>query len=343
MNNETASIIKQNIGFLQEITAPYAAGAEHVQGGGGNTSVKDDSGNMLIKASGYLFSNISNENQGVVLVETKGVIEGIHNKISGVTDYETIVPMKGAFPDNGHSKPSMEYEFHALLGKYVLHTHSVYANVINCCSDADAMYQKALSGLNYLIIPYVTPGFPIAAHLVNYLKKNRKIPEIILLKNHGVIVHGATAAGVNSTYEDVQNRLQSTYAMEKLNELKAQECPEGFELPASSLYGTFDINTAQKELEGDVLFPDQTIFFKGKISQNKEDNTPLYLNIPEQKIEINGSRKFAEACVEMIQAVRYVNEQQKRLGLHPVWLSNNDVDILHGLSAEKHRIAILNK
>ena len=108
--------------------------SDYVQGGGGNTSVKLEGGLMCIKASGYCLKDIradkayavmdyealrafyyGNEPQNLEDVEKQG----------SACAKENVKQIEGL----DALRPSVEAGFHSILKTFVLHTHSVYANL----------------------------------------------------------------------------------------------------------------------------------------------------------------------------------------------------------------------
>ena len=165
-----------------------------VQAGGGNTSVKLDKDEMCIKASGYLLSEI-NENNGYVIVDNKKILEILNNqtiinekdkkirdKISSSKVQETILKKK--------LKPSIETFLHALLLKYTLHVHSISVNILT--SHVNWIDKVMQLGDSVLPIKYETPGIDLAIELKKqiqiYKRKKGRMPKVICLQNHGLIV-----------------------------------------------------------------------------------------------------------------------------------------------------------
>ena len=97
-----------------------------VQGAGGNSSVKLDNGEMLIKASGFLLSDV-NKNVGYSRVFTKQVVDIVKNREIINTNNKrqreslTTQLLKESTIDKGN-RPSIETLLHSLLLKYTLHT-----------------------------------------------------------------------------------------------------------------------------------------------------------------------------------------------------------------------------
>ena len=105
-----------------------------VQAGGGNSSAKLKNNQMLIKASGYLLSDIS-INVGYSKVYT--------NKISNIINSDAIknefnkrkkeILAKKLVEEatiNKINRPSIETLLHSTLYKYTLHTHPIVVNIV---------------------------------------------------------------------------------------------------------------------------------------------------------------------------------------------------------------------
>ncbi|SCW85540.1 Rhamnose utilisation protein RhaD, predicted bifunctional aldolase and dehydrogenase [Paenibacillus tianmuensis] len=165
-----------------------------IQAGGGNTSLKLNDGTMLIKASGYLLSDVELD-RGYVKVETQMVNEIIINKnlISLNTKKErekfAAELLKETIVES-NVRPSIETFLHSLLYKYTLHTHPISVNVLAC----QEQWEKVLKSMfgDALFVKYQTPGIELALEMKNrldiYIEKYNKLPKIIFLQNHGLIV-----------------------------------------------------------------------------------------------------------------------------------------------------------
>ena len=110
------------------------------QAGGGNSSVKLSDGTMLIKASGYLLSEIE-INAGYSIVKTSQtaeivVSEKIKNCINKKTKEKISAELlHDCIVDKTAPRPSIETYFHAILGKFVLHTHPILVNALTCLAN----------------------------------------------------------------------------------------------------------------------------------------------------------------------------------------------------------------
>jgi len=159
---------------LCNISSKYTVGFE------GNVSEKVTDNVIIIKASGTKLKNITNE------------------------DFVTV--KDGTQVNNLEKKPSMELSFHSLIYemfncRYVSHTHPVNTVSILCSDRSDDFANKRLfpdqvifNGHKSCLVEYKKPGKELAEEIKNSVKKFEKengvLPEIILLKNHGLIVWG---------------------------------------------------------------------------------------------------------------------------------------------------------
>ncbi len=322
--------ISDVISLIKRLSLPYAQGYAHVQGPGGNTSVKFD-GRMMIKASGFTFSDVAKGN-GYAVVNIADVFSD--GRITGKKAAEIVVCSN---PPN--SRPSMEFQFHAMLANYVLHTHSVYADVVLCADSSDELLKDIFSGSDFLLLPYVTPGLPIAQQLLSQLKKE-KLPSVIFLKNHGIIVHHDDLDETLGIYNHAQQQIKAKLSLPNAtDEFKRIENKQDVELliPAGDLQFLSD-----GQLTEAVLIPDQSVFFRDKTGYSKSENKPVTIDAEKRIVSISGTPKFTNAGIEMLQAVLYIRRELKRLGLQPQFLKAEDIADIHGLESEKHRISTLN-
>lgn len=182
-----------------------------VQAAGGNSSVKLDNGEMLIKASGFLLSDVNTED-GYSRVFTKAVAEIVKNKdiinSENKRQRETLTAqfLKKATIDK-QNRPSIETLLHSLLDKYTLHTHSVVVNMIVVQKNWKEILNSIFKEDKIAFVGYETPGIELAIALDKELQKFDKIPNIIILQNHGLIV---------TSDEKDQIKILTEYVLEKI-------------------------------------------------------------------------------------------------------------------------------
>ena len=219
---------------LIEISHAIGSNNAYVQGGGGNTSVKIDERKMAIKASGVQLRDM-NLDHGIAIVDFKKVNLYHQNPDSDEDKYGEAIK-QFALTDSG--RPSIETGFHALLGRYVIHSHSVFLNVLLCSAEGKDLIAQHFP--KSLWIDYHTPGKDLTAAIKHTLKnrKNNHFQGLIFLENHGVIV----------TADDHKNCINlHTESNIKIKNL--------FELD------DFDLSKEIKiDISDEYFFPDQVIY-----------------------------------------------------------------------------------
>jgi len=197
---------------LVEISKYAGERFDLVQAGGGNSSVKFDDGKMAIKASGFLLSEVT-ENSGYSMVLTKQIANIVKNqqiinaKNKKVRESLTSNLIKTATIDK-KNRPSIETLLHSLLLKYTLHTHPIVVTMIVSQKNWKKLLYKIFGNNEITLIDYKTPGIELALELYNNIKKIKKIPNIIFLQNHGLIVTSNKITDIKKLTENVLNKIE---------------------------------------------------------------------------------------------------------------------------------------
>ena len=158
---------------------------ELVLHGGGNTSVKtkiDNEEILLVKGSGWDLVSIKSE--GFAPIKMKTLLDMA--KLDKLSDTDMVSGQKNAMLDKNAPNPSVEAILHALIPyKFVDHTHADSVVTISNSVNAEKEIKKLFP--NFLIVPYVMPGF-ILAHTIYKMTKGLDWSSIdgIILHNHGI-------------------------------------------------------------------------------------------------------------------------------------------------------------
>lgn len=158
--------------------------SKFVVGTEGNVSHKNNE-NIYIKASGTRLSTMCEDD--IITCDLNG------NKICELNK----------------KQPSMEIDFHSLIYKYnpnikfIAHTHPINTLKILCSNDdiikkfaMNRMFpdQVIFNGSYSCVVPYKMPGEKLKNEIKKYLDlfidENNFFPDLILLKNHGIICCG---------------------------------------------------------------------------------------------------------------------------------------------------------
>ena len=192
-----------------------------VQAGGGNSSVKFDNGEMVIKASGFLLSDLTEES-GYSRVFTKQIADVVKNEIilnaTDKRERESLTSrlVKDATADKVN-RPSIETLLHSFLLKYTLHTHPIVVNMIVIKKNWKDMLNSIFSNDEVAFVEYKTPGIELALALDNELQKFKTIPNIIFLQNHGLIVTSNFKNAIKAKTEYVLEKIENYLKIDMSN------------------------------------------------------------------------------------------------------------------------------
>lgn len=326
--------------------------ADYVQGGGGNTSVKLNDQLMAIKASGFCLCDIEPD-KAYAVVDYAALREFYQKNTPEVfEDIEASgsAALKAAqqdIPDLSFLRPSVEAGFHSLLDTYVGHTHSVYMNLAGCCKEGSDILTDALSDAEYTaaVVPYINPGAELTFKIRDILEKDLhdrgKKPSVLLLQNHGVIVHDDLEERCLWIHEDVNIRLIKAFQLEK----DAFPKPRVVSLEDGSFIS--DTPWLQERLKTDdfpvsllllePLYPDQMVFFKdtlGKTAVINRENGIVRYYLPQ---------KTAQVLEETLCAVIFIIQTIKRRGLTLVTMGESAQRFIDGWESEKYRKTLAEK
>lgn len=119
----------------------------------------------------------------------------------------------------GNNKPSMEVDFHSWIYRnsttlWIAHTHPVNTLKI-LCSPQNILKEFAINrlfpdqvvfnGARACLVPYSTPGrdltYFIKQSIIEHTNLYGDFPDLLLLKNHGIVACGHTAEQVATITE----------------------------------------------------------------------------------------------------------------------------------------------
>ena len=354
---------KQNEKLLNEfsrVSKIAGARADYVQGGGGNTSVKLDGGLMAIKASGFCLSDIepdkayavldgaslrnfylSNEPEQFENVETAGSTKA----------KESIKTIDGLAP----LRPSVEAGFHSILKTFVIHTHSVYANLAACAANCEQICEAAFEGADYSwgMVPYVDPGanltFAIRNELARVEKQTGKTPSIIIMQNHGIIVHDDDSERCLEFHADANERIAKQFGISanSFPPVNIKATQDGFfvaDTPYLANALTSGRYTEQFLLE-QPLYPDQMVFLIGTFAMDKDTvaDGECVANSKTGSVVMRMDSKRAQVLAETLTAVVFVISHIEAAG-HPLsTMGEAAKSFIANWESEKYRKSLAGK
>lgn len=242
---------------LLALSARVGADPALVQGAGGNTSLKDD-GVLWIKASGtWLRDSLSSDI--MVPVGLSPLLAAIERDDQAAEKAQDFVVSER---NPGGLRPSIETTVHALMPRrIVVHVHCINTIALAVRGDAEAVLGERLGGLNWLFIPYVRPGLPLARAIRERIHPGT---DVLILGNHGLVVAGDTVAEAEALLAQVSGLLSSPAREAPPPDIAGlKEAAEGsiYRLPsepAAHRAASDAINC--RIAEGGSLYPDHVIF-----------------------------------------------------------------------------------
>ena len=334
--------------------------ADYVQGGGGNTSVKLENGLMAIKASGYRLSDVTSQSAYAVL-DYKSLSQFYYDHEPA--DFEN-VEAAGADCAKEHTKvidglkplrPSVEAGFHSILKTYVLHTHSVYANLAACSEACKAIATLAFEGTSYSWgwVDYVDPGtnltFAIRDEMARVEKETGKIPSVILMQNHGIIVHDDDPNVCLAIQTDSNARLANFFGLTvaAFPQVKVKELAGGLYAADTPYLKQQLLNCpySHQQLMENPLYPDQMVFLVGNYCMDQH-GIPEGQGVASTKtgeLVMNMDEGKAQTLTEILTAVFFVMEQIQLAGYPLSTMGDAAKSFIANWESKKYRRSLAEK
>lgn len=201
----------------------YSDAVDLIQAGGGNASTKyllenESTKKMMIKASGFLMSEVDDKSGFSIIDLDKilAIVDGVQKNIISIDD-ESLQNQMVNEANLSKLRPSIETYLHALLPfKHVLHLHSFAALRYTSTEDYSKRVTHQFDKPNtydhdFLCVGYEKPGMKLALELQEKLNMYKavyhKTPQIILLKNHGIIIAADDLEQVEQLYTKSEDYL----------------------------------------------------------------------------------------------------------------------------------------
>ncbi|MCK9235094.1 MAG: class II aldolase/adducin family protein [Acholeplasmataceae bacterium] len=331
---------------LIKISQYAGSRTDYIQGGGGNTSVKLNEKEMIIKASGFKLKEMD-ETKGIVHLQYQMLktfldeADQLHGEELEKANKEILQKIIIPKENQETLRPSVEAGFHAVLNKYVIHTHSVYVNLLTCAKKGEKFIHTLFreSSFSYLVIPYVDPGLTLSMiihqAIKQYKAQHQEIPEVIFLKNHGLIISTNDVESVIKLHTKVNDQIIKYFKIK--NEEKIMTLIESGE----NLYQTTSpvilenhdlLKNPLKSLNKYPLYPDQLIFLNNVLEAD-----PQKLILSDDKVKYKTNKKEAEIMNESLFAFLFIVGTLKRHKMKISVMNKTEVDFINNWEAEKYR------
>lgn len=323
--------------------------AEFVQGGGGNTSLKINENKMAIKASGYLLKDM-NENTGYVCLNYKKILEAI--ELIEIKSEDEEEKLNELIMDNRIEvkelpllRPSIEAGFHALLEKYVMHSHSVYSNIINCSLEGKKILQDILLDKEYIFVNYTSPGLGLTLSVRDKIKEHKNkfgsLPSYVFLENHGLIVSSSCYDDVVEKNKIINEKIKNHFSIhQEYPTIMVDNCLESENI---SIFEIIERIKDNLNFEW-VLFPDQVVYFKENISFEKDKQKKINIDLDNKKINYNvKTRVEAISIEETLLSYVYILDQIMKHTLTPKFINKEEQNYISNMKTEQYRKKVMEK
>jgi rhamnose utilization protein RhaD (predicted bifunctional aldolase and dehydrogenase) len=328
---------------MKHISAYAGARRDYVQGGGGNTSVKFDERWMAIKASGYTLAEIT-EDKGYVTVDyprIKRYYEAVDADIPRDYEKESLsvnLDSVALLPGMEYKRPSVEVGFHSFLQKCVIHTHSVYANILCCADEGRAVAEEifADSGIHYLFIPYIDPGFRLTLAIRDavdaYQSQHGVMPGAIFLENHGVIAGSDDMDDAIHIHETVNTLIKESFGLGEYPQPDIISSGDGYTSDTEYLRAFVRSHDARKDYFSALkLYPDQLVYITPRL------DGVIEIDASSGAVSYRTSEKEARTIEETLVSVAYVIGEIGKAGLTLRQMGERDADFIRNWESEKYR------
>lgn len=340
--------MSDSIQRLLELTKPLMNLSDQIQGPGGNTSYKNASGDMYIKASGFRFDEMSVDKgvSAVNYLNLRNYFNLVNPKDKEKDEAEMLQLVSQSILKQASGelfpKPSMETGFHAVLGNYVIHTHSVWTNLVNCRKDKSAIIQQLSETFNLVQIPFVSPGFGLSYLVTQAVKEaersGKQTPDIFLLHNHGVIAHADDHQKCQNLLRNLDAAIQSICQISEEYPDTTLKSVDSTWVPLSDY-----VNDMLKHYHCDatffnqVLFPDQTVFFNNQIGTKGSEKK---IQIENFIISYHCAERDARAIHETMTAYLFIYHTLTSFNVDIDFIGGSEIDYINNMEMEKHRKSI---
>lgn len=329
------------------LSQSVGARRDYVQGGGGNTSVKLDDRLMVVKASGFCLGDVTERTAYAVM--DYAAIRAFYRG-AGPADFEdteqagserakaSIIRVDGI----PALRPSVEAGFHSLLGRFVIHSHSVYANFACCAVEMPQVLGAALAGADFAwgALPYIDPGarlsFAIRDELARVECETGRAPSVLFLQNHGLIVHAESADACLELHGAVNARLAAHFGVAPdAFAAMDQKAYVAQRLRARPYEGAFFLETP--------LYPDQMVFFLGTLGfgSGEAQTGEIRLDLNTGRLRSAAGEAQTRVVTETLAAVLFMQEQIEKRGYTLSTMGEKAKRFIASWESERYRKSLL--
>ena len=237
----------------------------------------------------------------------------------------------------------------------MVHTHSVYANLAACSTACRPIAAQAFAGAAYTWgwVPYTDPGanltFAIRDELRRVEKETGKAPSVILMQNHGIIVHDDDPDVALAIHTDANERLARMFGLSGTSfpKIAVREMAAGiYAADVPYLAGQFQTGGYTQEfLMTKPLYPDQMVFLTDTFYLDQETlgAGQAVASSKTGELLMQMDAKKALTLTETLTAVFFVMEHIRKAGYELSTMGEAAKKFIANWESEKYRKSLAGK
>ncbi|MEN7972480.1 MAG: class II aldolase/adducin family protein [Verrucomicrobiota bacterium] len=189
-------------------------GEDYVKGGGGNTSVKNET-TLWVKPSGTTLGGLTEETFVAMNRAKVNELYEVETPAEAAAREELVKNLMAEAVENDAGRPSVEAPLHNVFeAKLVVHTHPALVNGLTCAKNGKAACERLFP--DALWVEYIDPGYTLCMEvrerIEDYKTANGKEPALLVLQNHGIFIAADTSGEIHELYGRVMDALKAEYA-----------------------------------------------------------------------------------------------------------------------------------
>lgn len=285
----------QALEALVALSNHYGSQTEYVIAGGGNTSWKNE-GTLWVKSSGQALADIRLE--GFVRMNRRalGALWTRPFSADAAQREQQVLEslMAARIPGEEAKRPSVETLLHDLLPfPFVVHTHPTLINALTCGREGKSAFDRLFAG-EAVWIPLTDPGYilskAVKEALEEFEKRNKTVPRIIFLQNHGIVVAGETPEEIRASYDRIGALLsgEAAFAADLTPQNVSEEAEAAFRAvlieTARTAFGSGPLSVVRSTARSALEAASDSLAFEGLSSAFTPDHI-VYMGVSPVRVD----------------------------------------------------------
>jgi hypothetical protein len=212
--------------------------------------------------------------------------------------------------------------------------------VLCCSEEGQALVQKIFdgSGISYLFVPYVNPGFKLTLTIwqetAAYSEAYGTELGLIFLGNHGLIVHADSDEAGIALHERANNMIREALHIAEYPAPRIQAAERGYVSATPYLKQTMDaLGADEAYLRSLKLYPDQLVYIGDRIGDT--------VRLAADGIAYHMGEKEAQTVEETLLSVVFVLDAIRKAGLTLRQMREEDAAFIDSWESEKYRAKLI--